>query len=51
MSAQYLPRHYLGVGIIQLSIMMIFCLVFLMDVIKLVLVLGSPVMSPKCLVV
>ena len=49
-STQHPPWRYLGVGIIQLVLLVVICLVFLMDMVKLVWTLGPPTLPTKNLV-
>ena len=50
-STQHPPCRYLGVGIIQLVLLMVLCLVLLLDMVKVVWFLGPPTLPPQKLIV
>ena len=50
LSAQRLIWRYLGVGIIQLVILMVICLVLLLETVNVVWVLGQPNLPPQKLI-
>ena len=51
LSAHNPPRRYLGVGIVQLVLMIVLCLVLLMGMLKVVWVLVSTTLTPRKLMV
>ena len=49
-STQHPPQRYLGVGIIQLVLLMVPCLMFLSETVKVVWFLGPPTLPPRKLI-
>ena len=50
-SPHHPPWCYLGVGIINFALLMFFCLVLLLEMVKVAWFLGPPTLTPKKLIV